>query len=162
MKKALAIILALMLVLSMTVAACADDLHFEIVSKGFQHQYWQAVLKGAEEKAAELGVTINFVGPASESDYDEQLSQLNSAIAAKPAAIGLAALSTETCLDAIATAQGAGIPIIGEIELAYRFGQGKVYAITGTNGKTTTTTLVSEIMKAYKGAGKAFVAGKVK
>ena len=38
---------------------------------------------------------------------------MNSAIAAAPKAIGLAALSTETCLDAIKTAQEAGIPIIG-------------------------------------------------
>ncbi|MCR5272374.1 MAG: UDP-N-acetylmuramoyl-L-alanine--D-glutamate ligase [Lachnospiraceae bacterium] len=39
--------------------------------------------------------------------------------------------------------------IWGEIELAYRFSAGKILAITGTNGKTTTTTLVGEIMKAY-------------
>ena len=94
-------------------AAPAGDLHFEIVSKGFQHQYWQAVKKGAEEKAAELGVTINFVGPDSESNYDQQLQQLNSAINAKPAAIGLAALDTQTCLEAIQTAMDAGIPIVG-------------------------------------------------
>lgn len=42
-----------------------------------------------------------------------------------------------------------GIPILGEIELAYQFAKGKVAAITGTNGKTTTTTLVGEIMKTY-------------
>ncbi|MBR4443598.1 MAG: substrate-binding domain-containing protein [Clostridia bacterium] len=110
MKKVLVLVLALMLVFSATAAFAAD---YEIVSKGFQHQYWQAVLKGSEQKAAELGVTINFVGPANESAYDEQLSQLNSAINAAPKAIGLAALSTETCLDAIADAQKKGIPIIG-------------------------------------------------
>jgi ribose transport system substrate-binding protein len=109
MKKVLALVLAMMLVLS--AAAFAAD--YEIVSKGFQHQYWQAVLKGAQQKAEELGVEINFVGPANESAYDEQLSQLNSAINAAPKAIGLAALSTETCLDAIKTAQESGIPIIG-------------------------------------------------
>ena len=43
----------------------------------------------------------------------------------------------------------AGIPVWGEIELAYRFGKGNIIAITGTNGKTTTTTLTGEIMKAY-------------
>ena len=43
----------------------------------------------------------------------------------------------------------AGIPIWGEIELAYYFSKGKLAAITGTNGKTTTTTLVGEIFKAY-------------
>lgn len=41
------------------------------------------------------------------------------------------------------------IPIWGEIELAYRFSKGRIIAITGTNGKTTTTSLVGEIMKAY-------------
>lgn len=40
------------------------------------------------------------------------------------------------------------IPIWSEVELAYQFSKGRVAAITGTNGKTTTTTLVGEIMKA--------------
>lgn len=40
-----------------------------------------------------------------------------------------------------------GIEIWGEIELAYVFGRGRVLAVTGTNGKTTTTTLLGEIMK---------------
>lgn len=43
-----------------------------------------------------------------------------------------------------------GIPIWGEVELAYTYGKGDVLAITGTNGKTTTTALLGEIMKAYK------------
>lgn len=42
-----------------------------------------------------------------------------------------------------------GIPIMGEIELAFLREKGVVAGITGTNGKTTTTTLVGEIMKAY-------------
>ena len=41
------------------------------------------------------------------------------------------------------------IPIWSEIELAYNFSKGTMVAITGTNGKTTTTTLVGEIMKAH-------------
>ncbi len=41
------------------------------------------------------------------------------------------------------------VPIWGEIELAYAFSRGKVAAITGTNGKTTTTTLVGQIMEAF-------------
>jgi UDP-N-acetylmuramoylalanine--D-glutamate ligase len=40
-----------------------------------------------------------------------------------------------------------GIAIWGEIELAYYFGKGRLVAITGTNGKTTTTALTGEIMK---------------
>ena len=43
----------------------------------------------------------------------------------------------------------SGVPVIGEIELAYLFSKGKVVAITGTNGKTTTTALTGEIMRTY-------------
>lgn len=52
-----------------------------------------------------------------------------------------------------------GIPIWGEIELAYTYGKGDVLAITGTNGKTTTTALLGEIMKAYKES--VFVVGNI-
>lgn len=41
------------------------------------------------------------------------------------------------------------VPVWGEVELAYRVGKGKVLAVTGTNGKTTTVTLLGEIMKNY-------------
>lgn len=54
-----------------------------------------------------------------------------------------------------------GILIIGEIELGYMAEKGCVIAITGTNGKTTTTTLVGEIMKAYMGEEKTFVVGNI-
>lgn len=42
-----------------------------------------------------------------------------------------------------------GIPVWGEIELAYQRERGQVIAVTGTNGKTTTTTLLGEIMKRH-------------
>lgn len=45
--------------------------------------------------------------------------------------------------------RNADVPIWSEVELAYRFGKGKLAAITGTNGKTTTTTLVGELLEAY-------------
>lgn len=51
------------------------------------------------------------------------------------------------------------VPIWGEIELAYTFAKGRVIAITGTNGKTTTTTLVGEIMEAYFDS--VFVVGNI-
>ena len=51
------------------------------------------------------------------------------------------------------------IPIWGEIELAYYYGKGDVLAITGTNGKTTTTALLGEIMKNYKDS--VYVVGNI-
>lgn len=54
-----------------------------------------------------------------------------------------------------------GAAIIGEIELGFLQEKGRVAAITGTNGKTTTTTLVGEIMKAHLGEDKTFVVGNI-
>lgn len=55
--------------------------------------------------------------------------------------------------------RNAGIPIWSEIELAYHYGKGKIAAITGTNGKTTTTALVGEIVKAHN--TKTIVVGNI-
>lgn len=53
----------------------------------------------------------------------------------------------------------AGVPVWGEIELAYNYEKGVVAAVTGTNGKTTTTTLVGEIIKAW--GKETFVVGNI-
>ncbi|MBP6964262.1 MAG: UDP-N-acetylmuramoyl-L-alanine--D-glutamate ligase [Armatimonadetes bacterium] len=53
----------------------------------------------------------------------------------------------ETCPGLI-TAKHHGVPVLSEIELAYRISPAPIIAITGTNGKTTTTALIGEIMKA--------------
>jgi UDP-N-acetylmuramoylalanine--D-glutamate ligase len=55
----------------------------------------------------------------------------------------------------------AGAKILGEIELGFTKEKGRMVAITGTNGKTTTTTLVGEIMKAHFGEEKVFVVGNI-
>ena len=57
-----------------------------------------------------------------------------------------------TDLPVVKEMQAHGILVTGEVELAYEFGRGDVLAITGTNGKTTTTTLLGEIMKANQEA----------
>lgn len=66
--------------------------------------------------------------------------------------LDLAVLSpgVPTDLPVVCAMRERNIPIIGEVELAYQFGKGKVLAITGTNGKTTTTTLLGQIMRDYQ------------
>jgi UDP-N-acetylmuramoylalanine--D-glutamate ligase len=60
---------------------------------------------------------------------------------------------------AVEKAKELGIPVIGELELAYRHAQGRLIAVTGTNGKTTTCTLTGEI---FKNAGKlTYVVGNI-
>jgi UDP-N-acetylmuramoylalanine--D-glutamate ligase len=49
-------------------------------------------------------------------------------------------------LSGVATAKARGIPVIGELELAFRWLRGRVVAITGTKGKSTTTTLVGRML----------------
>lgn len=65
---------------------------------------------------------------------------------------GLIVLSpgVENSSPAIRWAEGSGIPVISELELGFRFSKGKIIAITGTNGKSTVTALIGEILK---GAG---------
>lgn len=53
------------------------------------------------------------------------------------------------------------IPVWGEIELGFCFSKGKLIGITGTNGKTTTTTLVGDIMKSYAGNDDVYVVGNI-
>lgn len=60
---------------------------------------------------------------------------------------------------AVALARDRGIEVIGEVELAFRLGKGRVVGVTGTNGKTTTTTLLGEI---FKNAGRiSYVVGNI-
>lgn len=75
--------------------------------------------------------------------------------------IDIAVLSpgVPTDLPFVVKLQESSIPVIGEIELAYLCGQGRILAITGTNGKTTTTALTGEIMKAYYDS--VFVVGNI-
>ena len=62
-------------------------------------------------------------------------------------------------LPALQQARRLGIPVIGEIELTARFLEGKIVAITGSNGKTTTTTLTGEIIAS--GGRKTLVGGNI-
>ncbi len=89
-----------------------DKMYIALVSKGFQHQFWQAVKKGAEEKAAELGVDITFEGPAAETEVDAQLQMLQTAIDKTPDAIAYAALDPEACVPYLDKAKAADIPVV--------------------------------------------------
>lgn len=55
----------------------------------------------------------------------------------------------------------AQVPVWGEVELAYACSKGSVMAVTGTNGKTTTTSLLGEIMKDHLGKENVFVVGNI-
>lgn len=131
-------------------AADASGMSFEIVSKGLQHEYWQAVKQGVESKAAELGVTVNFVGPDSESNIDQQVQQVESALNANPTAIGLAALDTESVKGQLQTCKDKGIPVIGFDSGVPGAPEGSVLANCSTDNYAAGAMAAEEVYKAVK------------
>jgi len=83
-----------------------------IVSKGFQHQFWQAVRMGAEDKAAELNMEVNFIGPENESQVDKQMEMLQAEYDKDPAAVCFAALDSVAAIPLLEQMQADGIPVI--------------------------------------------------
>ena len=83
-----------------------------LVSKGFQHRFWQAVKEGAEQAGEELGYKVNFVGPQDETKVTEQTDQLKSALDSGPAAIGFAALDSKAAADLLKEIHDKGIPVV--------------------------------------------------
>lgn len=109
------------LTLSLGLAACGDDEstsangdepYIAIVSKGFQHQFWQAVKQGAEEEAERQNVRITFEGPATETEVEAQINMLNNALAKGPDAIGFAALDSQAAAPLLTQAEEQGIPVV--------------------------------------------------
>src|SRR6188472_2726947 len=82
-----------------------------IISKGEQHQFWQAVKKGALDEAAKLGVTATYQGPATESEVDKQLTMLQTALSGNPAAVCFAALDSKAAGSLLQQAKDADIPV---------------------------------------------------
>ena len=104
--------LGALIALGVSAGARADEAYIPLVSKGFQHQFWQAVKLGAEQEAKKDGVKINFIGPESEAMVDKQIDMLSAELAKKPQAIGFAALDSQAALPLLKKAQGEKIPVI--------------------------------------------------
>jgi ribose transport system substrate-binding protein len=84
-----------------------------IVSKGFQHQFWQAVRAGAEQAAQEYNVEITFEGPETEAMVDRQVDMVQTALDRNPSALCLAALDSRALIPLLERAQANNIPVVG-------------------------------------------------
>ena len=94
------------------VQAQQQQLYIPLVSKGFQHQFWQAVKAGAEQAGKDYNVRITFEGPETEAMVDKQIDMLSSALAKHPAALGFAALDSKAAIPLLKKAQAQKIPVI--------------------------------------------------
>jgi ribose transport system substrate-binding protein len=90
----------------------ADETYIPLISKGFQHQFWQAVKLGAEQAAQAANVKITFEGPETEAMVDKQIDMLSAALAKKPSALGFAALDSQAAIPLLKKAQAAKIPVV--------------------------------------------------
>jgi ribose transport system substrate-binding protein len=86
--------------------------YIAIVSKGFQHQFWQAVKQGAEQEAKAEGARITFQGPPTEADIEQQVTMLTNALQQKPDAIGFAALDSKATAPLMDQAKAQKIPVV--------------------------------------------------
>jgi ribose transport system substrate-binding protein len=92
--------------------AQAQQTYIPLISKGFQHQFWQAVKAGAEQAGKDFNVRITFEGPETEAMVDKQIDMLSAALAKHPSAIGFAALDSKAAIPLLKKAQAAKIPVI--------------------------------------------------
>jgi ribose transport system substrate-binding protein len=104
--------LGAMLAMGALAPARADEAYIPLISKGFQHQFWQAVKLGAEQAAKQANVKITFEGPETEAMVDKQIDMLSAALAKKPSAIGFAALDSKAAIPLLKKAQDAKIPVV--------------------------------------------------
>ncbi|HEY8906532.1 MAG TPA: ABC transporter substrate-binding protein, partial [Rhodoferax sp.] len=90
----------------------AQEIYIPLISKGFQHQFWQAVKQGADKAGNDYKVKVTFEGPETEQQVDKQIDMLSAALAKKPSAIGFAALDSKAAIPLLKKAQAAHIPVI--------------------------------------------------
>lgn len=149
----IAIVATTLTTLSATGIVHAEEQDYiPVISKGFQHQFWQAVKEGADQAAAEFDVRITFEGPDSETQVDRQMEMLRTALNRNPAAIGFAALDSQAAIPLLRQAQSKNIPIIA-------FDSGVASDIPVATA--TTDNLAASALAADKMAGLIGNSGKV-
>jgi ribose transport system substrate-binding protein len=143
--------------LVLVTAACGETVSTDgpptvaIVAKGFQHQFWQAVRKGAEQEAAKEDVRVTFEGPATESDVEGQVRMLNLVLGRRPAALGFAALDSKAAAPLLDEAKSRNIPVV-----AFDSGVDSDLPLTtaATDNKAAAAEAAKHMAEAIGGTGK--------
>jgi ribose transport system substrate-binding protein len=111
-RKKLAVALCSFAAFGLSAGVYAQETYVALVSKGFQHQFWQAVKQGALQAGTDLKVKVTFEGPETEAMVDKQIDMLSAVLAKKPQAIGFAALDSKAAIPLLKKAQAEKIPVI--------------------------------------------------
>ncbi len=133
--------------------------YIAVISKGFQHKFWQTVLAGAQDAANKYNVDMTFDGPPSESDIQVQVDMVNAALAKNPAALCLAALDTESLNEQLNTCLEKGIPVIGFDSGVPNAPEGAIISTASTDneaaGALAAENMYEKIKDAVAGASKS-------
>jgi ribose transport system substrate-binding protein len=98
--------------LGMAQNAPVSNLTIPVIVKATNSQYWQYVFAGAKAAAADLGIKVQTLGAAAESDVAQQISILEDATTNNPPAIVIAPTAYDPLAAPIEKATKAGIPVI--------------------------------------------------
>ncbi len=119
MKKTLALLLILCLVLSAAPMLAEKQYTIVVNLKTLSSEYWQTVKSGIDEAAAEFGLNIDVQGPAAETEIAEQVQQLETQLAANPDAIIIAPLDGDAVIGAIESSGYKGLVIFCDTDANY-------------------------------------------
>jgi ribose transport system substrate-binding protein len=86
--------------------------YIALISKGFRHQFWQAVKAGAEQAAKEFNATVTFEGAQEEGNVEQQIQLLQTVLDKKPDAVGFAAIDSQAAGPLMQQAKADKIPVI--------------------------------------------------
>lgn len=155
MKKTLAILLTVCLCLSMASMAVAEGVtasqpwKIALITMDSIDQHWVTLNEGAQAKAAELGVTVDFRSPNTKDDA-QQIECVNNAVAGGYNAIMVAANGPDAISSALKEAQAAGVKIVYVDSPA----NVEAEATFSTDNQAAGKTAGEEMLKALTAAGK--------
>jgi ribose transport system substrate-binding protein len=144
------VLAAVALLFALPTFAAPVAIYIPVISKGFQHQFWQTVKAGAEAAANQYKVVITFEGPPTESDIQQQVQMLSNDLAKNPSAICLAALDVNSVTDQLKEAIRRKIPIIGFDSGVPNAPKGAIYATAATNSYAAAALAADHMFDAVK------------
>jgi ribose transport system substrate-binding protein len=111
-KRLVSVLIVVSAILLLGGFAAAQAVYIPVISKGFQHQFWQAVKLGAEKAGKDYKVVVTFEGPETEAMVDKQMDMLQTDLGKNPSAIVFAALDSKAAIPLLQQAKNRKIPII--------------------------------------------------
>lgn len=88
------------------------QIYIPIISKGWQHLFWQSVKMGANKAAKDYDVKITFEGPESDSSISKQVEMIDSTLDKKPTVLVLSACDSKAVIPELEKAKDSNVPVI--------------------------------------------------